>query len=342
MTSLPPPGPTAADSTAAQDPARRAPGTALAPLRGIPDDLPLFPPGTTVHEDKLRCGITLRWYERGPKDAPCAIFLHGYPEIALSWKHQVRALSERYRVVAPDMRGCGASEGPYWFWHYTLGRLATDTVDLMEVLGVDRVHLVGHDWGAAVAWESAARFPARFQSLSIINCPPLPFIYRNTQRQVVRSSYSLRFMIPFWWNRHVKRHTYQVLEQTFHVDDEHARMFPPDVIEAYARHGRRAGVPHMNYYRAAMLLPPLRLRRVDVPTRLVWGLADPWVNPWFGQPEHYLDFVREIDAVQLEGIGHFAQQQAPQAVNEAILEHWTRVEAGAPARNGQVVRVVKR
>lgn len=339
MTSLPPSSP-ANDSGARSEP--RTPGTALATLRGIPDDLALFPPGTTVHEDKLRCGVTLRWYERGPKDAPCVILLHGYPEIAVSWKHQMRTLSERYRVVAPDMRGCGASEGPYWFWHYTLGRLATDTVELMEVLGVEKVHLVGHDWGAAVAWESAARFPERFHSLSIINCPPLPFLYRNSKLQAVRSSYSFRFLVPFWWNQNVKRNAYKILEGTFHVDEEHKRMFPKPVIEAYARHGTRAGVPAMNYYRAGMLIPPFRLRRVEVPTRLIWGLSDPWMAPWFGQPQNYLHFVREIDAVHLEGISHFAQQQSPEAVSEAIMEHWARVESGAPAQNGQVVRVVKR
>ncbi|MFT3922911.1 MAG: alpha/beta fold hydrolase [Myxococcales bacterium] len=320
----------------------KVPGTALAPLRNIPDDLALFPPGTTVHEDKLRCGITMRWYERGPKDAPTAILLHGYPEIGASWKHQVRALSDRYRVVAPDMRGCGASEGPFWFWHYTLGRLATDTIDLMEVLGVKKVHLVGHDWGAAVAWESAARFPESFTSLSIINCPPLPFLYRNTHLQAVRSSYSLRFMVPFWWNEHCKRNAYKILEGTFHVDEEHKRMFTPEVIQHYAAHGTRAGVPHMNYYRAGILLPPLRLRRVEVPTRLIWGLSDPWMNPFFGQPENYLHFVSAIEAVHLDGISHFAQQQSPDAVSEAMREHWQQTEAGKPVQHGKVVRVVKR
>jgi pimeloyl-ACP methyl ester carboxylesterase len=325
-----------------QPTAQAQPGTALATLRGIPDDLALFPEGTTVHEDKLRCGLTMRWYERGPKNAPCAILLHGYPEIAASWKHQLRLLGDRYRVVAPDMRGCGASEAPYWFWHYTLGRLAADTVELMEVLGVQRAHLVGHDWGAAVAWESAARFPRSFASLSIINCPPLPFLYRNTQRQAVRSSYALRFLVPFWWNQHAKKNATAILEQTFHVDEEHKRMFPPEVIEAYARHGRRAGVPHMNYYRAGMLIPPLRLRRVEVPTRLVWGLTDPWMNPWFGEPANYASFVSQIDAVHLEGVSHFAPQQSPEAVSEALREHWERTDSHGPLQNGQVVRVVER
>jgi len=215
-------------------------------------------------------------------------------------------------------------------------------VELLEVLGVKRAHLVGHDWGAAIAWEAAARFPESFRSLSIVNCPPLPFLYRHTKQQKTRSSYALRFMIPFWWNQHSKRHAAEILTSTFHVDEEHKRMFPPEVIAAYAAHGTRAGNPMMNYYRAGILIPPLRLRRVEVPTRLVWGLADPWMAPWFGRPENYLSFVREIDAVHLEGISHFAQQQAPEAVSAAILEHWERVESGAPAQHGQVVRVVKR
>src|SRR4051812_31159197 len=116
MTSTPDAGPNGAESPrnvgqptvdAASDPTPLAPGTApfhaspgTSLARGIPDELALLPPGTTMHEEKLRCGITMRWYERGPRDKPCAILLHGYPEIAMSWKHQLRGLSETHRVVA--------------------------------------------------------------------------------------------------------------------------------------------------------------------------------------------------------------------------------------------------
>jgi epoxide hydrolase 4 len=297
-------------------------------LGSIPDELALFPEGTRLQEGQLRSGLRVRWYERGDRAKPCVLLLHGFPELALSWRKQLEGLSDDYWVVAPDMRAFGGSEGQFWFWHYTLGSLAKDPVDLLALLGVKRAHLVGHDWGAAIAWEAAARFPAPFRSLSIINCPPLPFLYRNVSKQSVRSSYALKMLLPYVWTRATMRQPELYVRAAFHIDEAHQRVFSEADIAAYARHMGR-GMRSINYYRAGMLLPPLRLRRVDIPTRLVWGMADPWVHPFFGEPEHYRGFVKQIDAVQLAGIGHFAQQQAPLEVNRALREHWQRVDASS-------------
>lgn len=293
------------------------------PSDAIPNELALFPAGTRMQEGVLRSGLRVRWYERGDRTKPCVLLLHGFPELALSWRNQLAGLGDDFFVVAPDMRGYGGSAGPFWFWRYTLGELARDPVDLLALLGVERAHLVGHDWGAAVSWESAARFPRSYHSLSIINCPPLPFLYRNVDKQLVRSSYALKMLLPYLWNRDAMRRPYDFVRAAFHIDEAHKLVFAEADIDAYARHMAR-GMRSINYYRAGMLLPPLRLRKVEVPTRLVWGMADPWVHAWFGEPSHYRKFVRQIDAVQLPGIGHFAQQQAPEQVNAALREHFQK------------------
>jgi pimeloyl-ACP methyl ester carboxylesterase len=289
----------------------------------IPNELSLFPEGTRMHEGTLRSGLRVRWYERGDRTRPCVLLMHGFPELALSWRKQLEGLSDEYFVVAPDMRAFGGSEGPYWFWRYTLGQLARDPVDLLALLEISQAHLVGHDWGAAVAWETAARHPQHFRSLSIVNCPPLSFLYRHVDKQMVRSSYALKMLVPYLWNHDAKRRPEVYVRAAFHIDKEHERVFSESDIAAYSRHMAR-GMRSINYYRAGMLLPPLRLRRVTLPTRLVWGMADPWVNAWFGEPAHYSSFVDRIDAVQLPGVGHFAQQQAPAQVNDALREHFRK------------------
>ena len=292
-----------------------------------PHELALFPAGTTLHEGRLQSGLLLRWYELGAHDKPAALFIHGFPEIAVSWTHQFAGLADSYRLIAFDTRGCGGSEGPFWFWSYTLRRSARDAVELLALAGVDRAHLVGHDMGTAIAWEAAQNFPASFRSLSIINGPCLPLMLRNAHRQAGPSSYIWNMFVPFWFSSYARRDPERMLRDAFHRDDDHRRVFTPDVIEAYAKHIRRRGLPAVNYYRAFAAFPTLRLKPVHMPVRLVWGQDDPWVGAFFSEPATYEKFVDDIDAVLIPKMGHFVQQQAPEPVNAALREHWARVDA---------------
>jgi pimeloyl-ACP methyl ester carboxylesterase len=294
-----------------------------------PNELALFPPGTTMHEGKLRSGLHVRWYERGAADKPAVLFIHGFPELAVSWTHQFAELADDYRLIAYDSRGCGGSEGPLMFWSYTLRRAAKDAVELLELASAGSAHLVGHDMGAAIAWEAAQSFGASFRSLSIVNGPCLPLMFRNAHKQAAPSSYIWNMFVPFWFSTYAKRDPERMLRDAFHRDADHERVFTPEVIEAYAKHIRLRGVPAVNYYRAFAVFPTFRLKPVRMPVRLVWGEHDPWVGRFFSEPATYQRFASDVDAVIIEGKGHFVQQQAPAPVNEALRQHWARADAHA-------------
>jgi epoxide hydrolase 4 len=292
----------------------------------IPHELALFPPGTKLHRSRLPSGLHVRWYELGNPDKPAAIFVHGFPELAVSWTQQFAGLADSFRLIALDTRGCGGTDAPLFPWSYTLRRTAKDVVELLSHVGISRAHLVGHDMGAAIAWEAAQNFPSAFRSLAILNGPCLPLMLRNAHKQAGPSSYVWNMFVPFWFSSYAKRDPERMLRDAFLRDPDHQRVFTPEVIEQYAKHIRRIGVPAVNYYRAFAMSPTLLLKRVRMPVRLIWGENDPWVGSFFGEPDTYKKFVDQIDAVVFKDKGHFIQQQAPELVNPALREHWNRAD----------------
>jgi non-specific protein-tyrosine kinase len=118
-------------------------------------------------------GIRMGFYEAGPKtDAPPIILCHGWPEIAFSWRHQIKALAEAgIRVIAPDQRGYGATDRPEEVEAYDLEHLTGDLVGLLDHLKIDKAIFVGHDWGGFVVWQMALRHPDRVAGVVGVNTP---------------------------------------------------------------------------------------------------------------------------------------------------------------------------
>ena len=106
-------------------------------------------------------GIRMGYYEAGPKtDTPPVVLCHGWPEIAFSWRHQIKALSEAgIRVIAPDQRGYGATDRPEPVEDYDMEHLTGDLVGLLDHLKIDKAIFVGHDWGGFVVWQMPLRHP---------------------------------------------------------------------------------------------------------------------------------------------------------------------------------------
>lgn len=114
--------------------------------------------------------IRLAVHELGA--GPAVVLLHGFPELAYSWRHQLPALANAgYRAIAPDMRGYGASDKPPAVGDYTVQKLVGDVTGLMDVLGIDKAVIAGHDWGALVAWQMALLAPRRMAGLIALNIP---------------------------------------------------------------------------------------------------------------------------------------------------------------------------
>ncbi|MFJ4528562.1 alpha/beta fold hydrolase [Streptomyces nigrescens] len=118
-------------------------------------------------------GISLQITEQG--EGPLVLLLHGFPETSYSWRHQIQPLAEAgYRVVAPDQRGYGSTDCPEGIDHYTILHLVGDVVGLIHALGERQAVVVGHDWGAMVAWNTALIRPDVVRGVVGISVPPLP------------------------------------------------------------------------------------------------------------------------------------------------------------------------
>jgi pimeloyl-ACP methyl ester carboxylesterase len=118
-------------------------------------------------------GIRMGYYEAGPKtDKPPLVLCHGWPELAFSWRHQIKALSEAgIRVIAPDQRGYGATDQPEAVEDYDLEHLTGDLVGLLDHLKIDKAIFVGHDWGGFVVWQMPLRHPDRVAGVVGVNTP---------------------------------------------------------------------------------------------------------------------------------------------------------------------------
>ncbi len=119
--------------------------------------------------------VTLSVHEAGPDDGPPVVLCHGWPELAYSWKAQVPALAAAgYRVIAPDLRGFGASDAPHPVADYAIDRLVDDIVGLLDALGLETAILCGHDWGGILVWHAAMLAPDRVAGVIGVNTPHLP------------------------------------------------------------------------------------------------------------------------------------------------------------------------
>jgi epoxide hydrolase 4 len=292
------------------------------------DDLAYFPSGTQTYVGCLASGLRVRWYERGPSSgAPTVLCLHGFPELAVSWRDQLDGLGDDYRVVAPDMRGYGGTDAPRRVRDYDIDLLRRDVVELIDALGVAKVHLVGHDWGGAIAWEVGQRHADRLHSLAVINCPPAQILLGQLRRleQLRRSWYMFFFQLPLLPERMLTRDPEAAVQRMFKANAHNHEPFTQARLEPYVRQIRERGLPGIHYYRAAIRRLPRKLEPIRVPTRLIWGLRDAALGPYLADAALYERFVPDFDRVLLDDAGHYAQQEAPAAVNAALREHFERV-----------------
>ena len=149
-------------------------------------------------EQEVRAnGVRLHCLVEG--EGPLVLLLHGFPETSRAWRKQIPALAERFKIVAPDLRGYGGSEKPKGIAAYRTSVLAEDVVALIRAFGVERAHVVGHDWGGGVAWTLATLHPEALDRLVVLNCPHptvMQRALRSSWAQIRRSWYIFAFQIP--------------------------------------------------------------------------------------------------------------------------------------------------
>ncbi len=275
-------------------------------------------------EEVSRAGLTLDVTDAGPEDGTPVVLLHGFPERRTSWDAVSALLHDAgLRTFAVDQRGYAPRARPPRRRDYTLDRLADDAVAVVEEVGRrsgQPVHLVGHDWGAVVAWTVAARRPSPVASLTAFSVPHPAAYTRAALRstQLLKSAYMLAFNVPGLVERLAREPGGQVdrlLARSGMTTEEVAR-FRAEVVEDGALTGA------LQWYRALPLsVGGLSAGRVRTPTTFCWSDGDVAIDRWGA--EHCADFVAEGTDYRfevLEGVSHWIPTQAAGAAARLVVD----------------------
>lgn len=289
-------------------------------------------------------GIRLHWVESGEGEP--VVLLHGFPDFWYGWRYQIPALAEAgYRAVAPDLRGYNASDKPEGVDAYRLDAVGRDILGLLDVLGEERAHLVGHDWGGVVAWWVAAHHPERIRRLTVVNAPH-PLAMRRAlrgPRQLLRSWYMVLFQIPGLPERVFRAFDYELVERIMRRDIRRRDVLHETDFVQYAEALSRPGALRsmLHYYRAAFReevrrLLPWASRRIparsgawaiQAPTLVVWGERDPWLGTALLRD---LDgWVPDLLVERVGHGGHWVHVEAWERVNRVLL--WFLGQESEPA-----------
>lgn len=227
-------------------------------------------------------GINLNVIDEGGKGLPVIVFLHGFPEFSYGWKNQIPFfLNKGYRVIVPDQRGYNLSDKPANVSAYKTDQLVKDIIELIKLSGSGKVYLVGHDWGAAIAWRMAIQFPELIYKLVIINVPH-PMVMKETlkknPRQMLKSWYIAFFQIPLLPEKLLSAFQYKFLSQML-LRSSAKGIFTPEEIEKYKKAWKRKGALKgmINWYRAALRFDRSSSQtdqKVKIPTLIQWGVQD--------------------------------------------------------------------
>lgn len=258
----------------------------------------------------------------GPESGRLVLLLHGFPETSLEWTEQLKALGKAgYRAVAPDQRGYSPGARPAEVSAYATEKLVQDLLDIADQLKSPKFHLVGHDWGAAVAWALAGKHPDRVLSLTPISVPhPDAFsaeLKDKSSCQYEASSYFDLFIKPNFedtllaFNAAGLRNSYEGL--------------PPERIEEYVKVlGNKAALgAGLNWYRANIkdrntVNPPTG--PIKVPTRFIWSDQDKAICKEGAEAtKNYVSASYSFHA--LAGVNHWVPELAAEKVSELLLEH---------------------
>ena len=279
--------------------------------------------------------LDLHFVEKGAGKP--VVLLHGFPELAHSWRHQLGALAEAgYRAVAPDMRGYGDSPAPDEIAAYDIFELCGDVDRLLDRIGAERAAIVGHDWGATVAWYYALLHPGRTACVAGLSVPlvpnppaaPLMLMRKNfgesfylvwfqepgVAEEALARDVRRAVLTPAVWDAEWAAANDEDPRVPDHMTKDDAAVY----VDTFERTGFRGGINwYRNIDRNWESTRKFDDRTVDMPALFMAGTRDPAFK-WM-PPKVMTGRVTDLRVEILEGVGHWIQQQAPDEVNRALL-----------------------
>ncbi|XP_010269590.1 PREDICTED: bifunctional epoxide hydrolase 2-like [Nelumbo nucifera] len=299
-------------------------------------------------------GINMHIAEKG--EGPVVLFIHGFPELWYSWRHQIVALAARgYRAVAPDLRGYGDTDAPPSITSYSVFHIVGDLIALLNILGQDQVFVVGHDWGAIIAWYLCLFRPDRVKALVNLS---VSFMPRNPAGKTVQrlraafgdNYYICRFQEPgeieaeFAQAGATKIMKYFLtykktgplilpkgsirgLHDAPQVDELPPWLTEEDVNYYATKFEQKGFTGGLNYYRALDLTweitAPWTNVQVKVPAKFIVGDQDvTYTTPGAKEYIHGGGFKRDVpflqEVVVMEGVGHFITQERADEISAHI------------------------
>ncbi len=255
-----------------------------------------------------------------------ALCLHGFPELNHSWRYQMPVLAQAgWRVWAPNLRGYGGTTRPPSIRDYAVDHLTQDVAALIDASGAREVMLIAHDWGAIIAWNFAIRKVRPLVKLVIMNVPHPKVAQRELRhwRQIRRSWYIYFFQLPWLPERVFSANNARVIRGAFYKMAVDKSRFPRELLKLYADAALKPGAmtAMMNYYRA--MFRHRGVARIgkgicDTPTLMIWGEQDSALNILCTEGTE--QWVPDFELHRLPNVSHWVQQEAPEKVNQIMLD----------------------
>jgi pimeloyl-ACP methyl ester carboxylesterase len=282
------------------------------------------------HSEVDAAGLRMHVVEAGPPDGDPVLVLHGWPQHWYQWRHQIPALAGAgYRVIVPDLRGFGQSEAPHR--GYEKDNMATDVLNLMDAMGLERVKLLAHDWGGWIGFILCVRAPERIERYVALN---IAHLWAKTNPKTVLNSWRFWYMavIASPFGPSIIRNRPGFVKRVIQGSSPNPQAWSDEDLEAFSKPLQEPARAHASQrlYRSFLLKEFAAVgagryqgKRLTVPTLLLFGTDDFAIpKSFFDRPTH--EFADDFTIHFVPDTGHFIGEERPELVNERTLEFFAR------------------